>query len=67
MGLYKGQNIITGSYMLPRADDNRQVNVSRKKEDEGREEKKKKKKHSKNKEAGSTKDICQGSTSLPRL
>jgi hypothetical protein len=40
MGLYKGQNIITGSYMLPRADDNRQVNVSRKKEDEEREEKK---------------------------
>jgi hypothetical protein len=31
MGLYKGQNIITGSYMLPRADDNRQVNVSKKK------------------------------------
>jgi hypothetical protein len=30
MGLYKGQNIITGSYMLPRVDDNRQVNVSRK-------------------------------------
>jgi hypothetical protein len=30
MGLYKGQNKITGSYMLPRADDNRQVNVSRK-------------------------------------
>jgi hypothetical protein len=30
MGLYKGQNIITGSYMLPRADDNRQANVSRK-------------------------------------
>jgi hypothetical protein len=30
MGLYKGQNIITGSYMLLRADDNRQVNVSRK-------------------------------------
>jgi hypothetical protein len=29
MGLYKGQNIITGSYMLPKADDNRQVNVSR--------------------------------------
>jgi hypothetical protein len=44
MGLYKGQNIITGSYMLPRADDNRQVNISRKrmhkKKDEGREEKK---------------------------
>jgi hypothetical protein len=51
MGLYKGQNIITGFYMLPRADDNRQVNVSRKRmhkkrreeqekqEDEGREEK----------------------------
>jgi hypothetical protein len=30
MGLYKDQNIITGSYILPRADDNRQVNVSRK-------------------------------------
>jgi hypothetical protein len=30
MGFYKGQNIIAGSYMLPRADDNRQVNVSRK-------------------------------------
>jgi hypothetical protein len=30
MGLYKGQNIIAGSYMLPRADDIRQVNVSRK-------------------------------------
>jgi hypothetical protein len=30
MGLYKGQNIIAGSYMLPRVDDNRQVNVSRK-------------------------------------
>jgi hypothetical protein len=30
MGLYKGQNIITGSYMLPRVDNNRQVNVSRK-------------------------------------
>jgi hypothetical protein len=50
MGLYKGQNIIAGLYMLPRADDNRQVNVSRKrmhkkkrrtrkKEDGGREEK----------------------------
>jgi hypothetical protein len=30
MGLYKGQNIITSSYMLPRVDDNRWVNVSRK-------------------------------------
>jgi hypothetical protein len=51
MGLYKGQNIITGSYMLPRADDNRQVNVLRtrrhkkgeeeeEKEYEGREENK---------------------------
>jgi hypothetical protein len=30
MGLYKGQNIITGSYMVPRADDNRKVNASRK-------------------------------------
>jgi hypothetical protein len=27
----KVQNIFTGSYMLPRADDNRKVNVSRKK------------------------------------
>jgi hypothetical protein len=52
MGLNRGQNIIAGSYMLPRADDNRQVNVSRtrrhkkvreeeeKKEYEGREENK---------------------------
>jgi hypothetical protein len=45
MGLYKDQNIITGYYILPRADDNRKVNISRKKinktknEDEGREEK----------------------------
>jgi hypothetical protein len=31
MGLYRGQNIITCSYMLPRADNNRKVNVSRKK------------------------------------
>jgi hypothetical protein len=70
MGLYKDQTIITGSYMLPRADDIRQDNVSRKrkrikkreeqdkKEDEGREE---------NKEVGSTKNICQRSTSLPHL
>jgi hypothetical protein len=29
MGLYKGQNIITGSYMLPRADNIRQINISR--------------------------------------
>jgi hypothetical protein len=30
MGLYKGtvQNIITGSYMLPNADDKRKINVS---------------------------------------
>jgi hypothetical protein len=27
MGLKRGQNIIAGSYMLPKADDNRQVNV----------------------------------------
>jgi hypothetical protein len=33
MGLYKGkvQNVFTGSYMLPRADDTRKINVSRKK------------------------------------
>jgi hypothetical protein len=51
MGLYKGkvQNIIVGSYMLPRADDNRQVNVSgkrmhkkkKKEEEEEREEERK--------------------------
>jgi hypothetical protein len=37
MGLYKGQNIIAGSYMLPRADDIRQVNVSRKRRHKKRE------------------------------
>jgi hypothetical protein len=42
MGLYKGQNIITGSYMLPSADDNRQVNVSRKRMHKKREEQEKK-------------------------
>jgi hypothetical protein len=42
MGLYKGQNIIAGSYMLPRADDNRQVNVSRKRRHKKREKKKRK-------------------------
>jgi hypothetical protein len=42
MGLYKGQNIIAGSYMLPRADDNRQVNVSRKRMHKKREEQEKK-------------------------
>jgi hypothetical protein len=56
MGLNRGQNIIAGSYMLPRADDNKQVHVLRirrhkkrgekkreeeeKKEYEGREENK---------------------------
>jgi hypothetical protein len=38
MGLYKGQNIITGSHMLPGADDNRQVNISRKRRHTKREE-----------------------------
>jgi hypothetical protein len=42
MGLYKGQNIIAGSYMLPRADDNRQVNVSRKRRHKKKEKKKRK-------------------------
>jgi hypothetical protein len=42
MGLYKGQNIIAGSYMLPRADDNRQVNISRKRRHKKREKKKRK-------------------------
>jgi hypothetical protein len=44
MGLYKGQNIITGFYMLPRADDNRQVNVSRKRRHKKKERGKKKSK-----------------------
>jgi hypothetical protein len=43
MGLYKGQNIIAGSYMLPRVDDNRQVNVSRKRRHKKTREKKKRK------------------------
>jgi hypothetical protein len=43
MGLYKGQNIITGSYMLPSTDDNRQVNVSRKRMHKKREEQENKK------------------------
>jgi hypothetical protein len=42
MGLCKGQNIITGSYMLPRADDNRQVNVLRTRRHKKREEEEKK-------------------------
>jgi hypothetical protein len=74
MGLYKGQNIITGSYMLPRADDNRQVNVSKKRMHKKEKNKRKKrmkeerkKTTTKNKEAGSTKNIYQRSTSLPRL
>jgi hypothetical protein len=37
MGLYKGQNIIAGSYILPRADDITQINVSRKKGSKKRE------------------------------
>jgi hypothetical protein len=44
MSLYKGQNIITGSYMLPRADDNRQVNVSRKSMHKKKEKNKRKEK-----------------------
>jgi hypothetical protein len=48
MGLYKGQNIIIGSYMLPRADDNRKVNVSRKKINKRKKKmKEERKKHSK--------------------
>jgi hypothetical protein len=43
MGLYKGQNIIAGSYMLLRADDNRQGNVSRERRHKKRREKKKRK------------------------
>jgi hypothetical protein len=40
MGLYKGQNIIAGSYMSPRADDIRQVNLSRKRKSKKREKRK---------------------------
>jgi RNA binding exosome subunit len=48
MGLYKGQNIIAGSYMLPRADDNIKVNVSRKKINKRKKKmKEERKKHSK--------------------
>jgi hypothetical protein len=67
MGLYKGQNIIAGSYMLPRVDDNRQVNVSRKRRHKKREEEKKKEYEGReeNKEAGSMKNVCQRSISLP--
>jgi hypothetical protein len=43
MGLYKDQNIIAGSYMLPRADDNRHVNVSRKRRHIKKREKKRRK------------------------
>jgi hypothetical protein len=64
MGLYKGQNTIAGSYMLPRADDIRQVNVSRKRRSK---KKKERKGREENKEAGNTKNICQRSISLPRV
>jgi hypothetical protein len=49
MGLYKGKNIITGSYMLPRVDDNRKVNESRKKinKEEKKKMKEERRKHSK--------------------
>jgi hypothetical protein len=69
MGLYKGQNIIADSYMLPRADDIGQVNVSRKRRHKKRETRKRNRsrKEEENKEAGNTKNICQRSISLPRL
>jgi hypothetical protein len=40
MGLCKDQNIIAGSYMLPRANDIRQVNVSRKRRHKKKEKRK---------------------------
>jgi hypothetical protein len=43
MGLNRGQNIIAGSYMLPRADDNRQVNILRARRHKKREKRKRKK------------------------
>jgi hypothetical protein len=43
MGLYKGQNIITASYMLPRVDDNRKVNTCRKRMHKKKEKNKRKK------------------------
>jgi hypothetical protein len=75
MGLYKGQNIITDSYMMPRADNNRHVNISRKRMPKKKREEKEKREveeregnnTAKNKEAGSTKNICQKGTRLPRL
>jgi hypothetical protein len=48
MGLYKGQNIITGSYMLPRVDDIRQINISR----ERRSKQKKKMKRNRSRKEG---------------
>jgi hypothetical protein len=69
MGLYKGQNIIAGSYMLPRADGNRQGNVSRerrrKKKKREEEEKKEYEEREENKKAGSAENICQRRISLP--
>jgi hypothetical protein len=44
MGLYKGQSIIAEFYMLPRADDNRQVNVSRKRRHKKKREKRRREK-----------------------
>jgi hypothetical protein len=48
MGLYKSkvQNIFTGSYILPSADDKRKINVSREKVREKKEKKLSIKKHS---------------------
>jgi hypothetical protein len=47
MGLNRGQNIIAGSYMLPKADDNRQVNVLRTRRHKKREKRKRKKRNMK--------------------
>jgi hypothetical protein len=52
MGLYKGQNIITGSYMLPRADDNRKDNASRKRMHKKNKRKKRMKEERKIKKQG---------------
>jgi hypothetical protein len=60
--------------MLPRADDNRQVNVSRKRmhtkreeEEEREEEEREENNTAKNKGSREYKNICQRSTSLPHL
>jgi hypothetical protein len=62
MGLYKGQNIITCSYMLPRADDIRQINISRERRSKQKKREKMKRNRSRKEGRKIKKSIC-----LPRL